>query len=120
MIFDLNIKKSHKNQIVTDLEPNDKVRIKIKGMFTKSSEPQFSDEVYQVQSVNNRSITLTNGQVKKRQNLLKVPQNTLSKNTNIIKENNKVAKQDRILKQVGIDETNIIANQTRNYLIRKK
>jgi hypothetical protein len=31
-----------------------------------------------------------------------------------------VAKQTRILKQVGIDEANIIANQTRNYLIRKK
>jgi hypothetical protein len=120
MIFDLNIKKSHKNQIVTDLEPNDKVRIKIKGMFTKSSEPQFSDEVYIVQSINNRSVTLTNGQVKKRQNLLKVPQNTLSKKTNVIKENNKVAKQDRILKQVGIDESNIIANKTRNYLIRRK
>jgi len=107
MIRNINLFKSTKNKTVSDLEPGDKVRIKIAGMFTKSSEPQFSDEVYVVENVRGRTIELTDGQVKKRRNLLKVPKDTKTKLTNVIKENNKDVKITKKLKQVGIEDENI-------------
>ena len=45
-IYQINSMKSMKNNTVSDIEIGDKVRIKIKGLFTKSSEPQYSDKVY--------------------------------------------------------------------------
>jgi hypothetical protein len=111
LIRDYNFQKLKKNKTIIDLEPDDKVRIKIKGMFKKSSEPQFSDEIYKVASVNNRTIILSNGQIVKRQNLLKVPKLTISKQTNVISQNNKIARKEKILKQEGIDETNIVTTK---------
>ena len=107
MIRNFNLLKSTKNKTVSDLEKGDLVRIKISGMFTKSSEPQFSDEVYVVENVRGRTIELTDGQVKKRRNLLKVPKDTKTKLTNVIKENNKDVKITKKLKQVGIEDENI-------------
>jgi len=45
----INIWKSKKNNTVSDLALGDKVRLKIKGMFKKQSEPSWSDQVYLVQ-----------------------------------------------------------------------
>ena len=39
---------------ISDLKVSDKVRIKIAGKFTKSSEPQFSDQVYEVKTISKR------------------------------------------------------------------
>ena len=41
IIFELNAVKGVQNQTVSDLEIGDKVRVKIGGIFTKSSEPQY-------------------------------------------------------------------------------
>ena len=112
MIREWNLKKLQKNKTVTDLQIGDNVRIKIKGKFTKSSEPQFSDEVYKVAKVNGRTIELTDGQIKKRRTLLKVPLSTSStKTTNVITENSKATKTNKILKQVGMQEENIISTK---------
>ena len=98
--------KTKQNQIVSDLEIGDKVRIKISGIFTKSSEPQFSDKVYKVNEINGKKITLDNDTVKKRENLLKVPDNAKDLEYNVIKEVNKENKVKKFLKQESIDPKN--------------
>jgi len=107
-IFQLNTIKGLKNKTVSDVEPGDKVRIKISGIFTKSSEPQYSDEVYTVESVNGSTIHLTNGKTYKRYTLLKVPKTTQSNDKNIIKISNEVAKVNRTNKRDDLDTTKII------------
>ena len=107
-VFQLNNIKGLKNKTVSDIEPGDKVRVKISGIFTKSSEPQYSDEVYTVESVNGSTIHLTNGKTYKRYTLLKVPKTTQSNDKNIIKISNEVAKVNRSNRRGNIDPTQII------------
>ena len=63
-IFEINSRKGLKNKTVSDLQPGDKVRIKIAGMFSKGSEPQYSDTVYTVETVRGSTIYLIGGEVK--------------------------------------------------------
>jgi len=107
-IYELNRIKGLKNKTVSDLEIGDKVRIKISGMFTKSSEPQFSDKVYIVEKINGSTIYLNNGEAKKRYNLLKVPPNTESTDKNIIRISNEIAKVDRTNKRNSHNVSDII------------
>jgi len=101
-IFELNSIKRLKNKTVSDLNIGDKVRIKIAGKFTKSSEPQFSDKVYQVSKINGQTIHLTNDESYKRYNLLKVPSDTEDTKINVISEVNAKAKAKRKLRNEGI------------------
>jgi hypothetical protein len=107
-IRQLNLMKLTKNKTVSDLSKGDKVRIKISGKFTKSSEPQFSDKVYEVSEVKHSTIYLTDGQIKKRQSLLKVPINTISNLSNPIKEVHKESTVKRKLNKEGVSTDNII------------
>ena len=115
-IFELNSIKKMKNKTVTDLEEGDKVRIKLEGKFTKSSEPQFSNEVYTVDSVQGSIIYLTNGEKKRRYNLLKVPHDAATLTSNVINEVIKKARQNRKMNKAGVNEVNLITGKR----IRKK
>lgn len=108
-IFQINNIKGLKNKTVSDIEPNDKVRIKISGQFTKSSEPQYSDEIYIVESVNGSTIHLNNNKSYKRYSLLKIPKTTQQSDTkNIIRISNDIARSNRLNKREGVDRSNII------------
>lgn len=106
-----NILKSQKNNIVSDLKSDDSVRVKISKTFKKGTEPNFSDEVYKVVSVHGQAVTLNNGEIKKISTLLKVPNGTVSKSSNVIKEVNKQQRKQRLIKQAGVDEVNIVRNK---------
>ena len=110
-IFELNSIKKMKNKTVTDLEEGDKVRIKLEGKFTKSSEPQFSNEVYTVDSVQGSIIYLTNGEKKRRYNLLKVPHDAATLTSNVINEVIKKARQNRKMNKAGVNEVNLITGK---------
>ena len=76
-ILDINLLKSLKNRTVSDLRMGDWVREKVGGKFTKSSEPQWSEQVYKVIEVNGNDITLQSMRddrsvVVRRNNLLKI------------------------------------------------
>jgi hypothetical protein len=77
LLLNLNREKQTHNRMVSDLKPGDKVRKLISKMFTKGTEPKFSEEVYEVVKVNGGTITIKDdGDIDtqyKRQNLLKVP-----------------------------------------------
>ena len=47
-IYSLNLIKSKENKTISDLSIGDNVRIKISGVFTKGTEPRWSDETYSV------------------------------------------------------------------------
>ena len=49
------------------------VRLKIGGKFSKSSEPQWSDNIYRVTHINHNDITIDDGPVVRRNNLSIVP-----------------------------------------------
>jgi hypothetical protein len=102
-IYGLNAVKGLKNKTVSDLEIGDKVRIKVAGKFSKSSEPQYSDEVYTVESVKGSTIHLSNGEVKKRNNLLKVPKETQSSSKNVVTKALEKAKDKRRFNREGLN-----------------
>jgi hypothetical protein len=106
-IFEINARKGLKNKTVSDLQPGDKVRIKIAGMFSKGSEPQYSDKVYIVETVRGSTIHLYGGEIKKRYNLLKVPKETESSTKNIMKVAAEKAKVIKEVKKIDPKEENI-------------
>ena len=71
-IYSLNLIKSKENKTISDLSIGDNVRIKISGIFTKGTEPRWSDETYSVKKVQGTTITLNDDTKFKRTNLLKV------------------------------------------------
>ena len=114
IIMDINKIKSLKNNVVSDLNIGDNVRILDKTLFTKGTEPKYSEEIYTVKAVQGKKVTLNNGVVKKRNMLLAVPPET-KKSKNIVKEVNKENRIDRRLKVAGIEVNNEVrATRTRN------
>ena len=111
--------KSLKNSDVVDLLVDDKVRIlDTTSIFTKGTEPQYSKQIYTVKRVNNKRITLNNDQIKKRNMLLKIPNDTKesSNNKTLIKEINQSNKYERQY----LRENTKVENIVREPRIRKK
>ena len=113
-IYEINARKGLKNKTVSDLEPGDKVRIKIAGMFSKGSEPQYSDKVYTVETVRGSTIHLNDGEIKKRYNLLKVPRDTESSIKNIMKVSAEKAKVKKETNKIDPKGENITQRETRS------
>ena len=104
----MNIDKSKSNKIESDLSIGDKVRILDKKIFKKGSDPQYSSEIYNVMNVSGKTIYLSNGQIKKRNMLLKIHRDTLPIYQTITKKITKERTIERKIRAEGIDENNII------------
>ena len=107
-IYSLNLIKSKENKTISDLNIGDNVRIKISGIFTKGTEPRWSDETYKVKKVQGTTITINDDRKFKRTNLIKVSEVDNSNKKNIIKtatRNHKITLQN---KRDDINESNII------------
>ena len=107
-IYSLNLVKSKENKTISDLSNGDNVRIKISGIFTKGTEPRWSDETYKVKKVQGTTITIDDDRKFKRTNLIKVSEVDNSNKKNIIKtatRNHKITLQN---KRDDINESNII------------
>ena len=114
VVFDINVSKAKKTNMKSDLNINDRVRVKITKKFTKSSDIQFSDQIYKVTNIEGGNITLDNNQIVKRAQVLKVSALTQSQTgPNVITQANKSHKVDRVLKSDGIDQSNIITTGRR-------
>ena len=113
IVYDLNVSKAKKTDMKTDLEIGDKVRLKIAGKFTKSSDIQFSDTIYTVEGIIGANITLDSGRTVKRTQLLKVNNSSSIASTvpNVISRANKTAKINRVLKADGVDTSNIVKSK---------
>ena len=100
--------------IESDLVRGDQVRIRIlKNMNTKSSSPQFSNEIYTVTYQNGNKIKLSDGNTYKRYSLLKVAsvaKPILYNKQKQIKNARNVHKQLKLLDQ---EEYNIPVNEPR-------
>jgi len=121
-IFEINLIKGKMNKTVSDLKEGDHVRIKIKNKFSKGSDAQWSDNVYEVKKVRGGNIELDDDEVKKRGNLLKVVA-PLTKTENVIKEAKKDAKVERKLKSEGLvrnDNIESVFEATKNRDRKKK
>lgn len=109
IVYDINVEKSKNTNMKSDLAIGDHVRLKTAGMFTKSSDLQYSEEIYKVVGVIGGNIELDNGKTVKRSQLLKIPKTTqASKTTNVLTQVKKTAKVDRVLKAEGLAPTNIL------------
>jgi hypothetical protein len=102
MIRDINFAKKANKASVKVIHKNvkigDKVRIKINKTFGKSSEPQYSDDVYIIEDIEGQTVVLDNGKIKKMDDILIVPKNTESRKTpNVIEQVNKKARIKRKL-----------------------
>ena len=96
----------------SDLKQGDKVRTDDTRLFKKGTENRWSDEIFNVESAKGKSVTLTNGQVLKREKVLKIPSNTVPiTHTNIMKLATKERKQVLQLRAEGIKQENIISTK---------
>lgn len=114
LITYLNARKSLKNSSISDLSIGKKVRIKIKGQFDKGTDPVFSDTIYIVKNVMGKTITLEGGRVVKRSNLLMLPddyEDIQPDDSNVVKRARKKQRVESKLKQVGMNEDNIITSK---------
>jgi len=107
-IFGINVFKKKGMKIESDLVRGDLVRIRIlKNINTKSSSPQFSNEVYSVVYPNGNNIKLSDGKTYKRYSILKV----VSDAKVIINPKQQLMKNARYthkeLKQISQEEANI-------------
>ena len=107
-IYSLNLIKSKENKTISDLNIGDNVRIKISGIFTKGTEPRWSDETYKGKKVQGTTITLNDDSKFKRTNLLKVAEVDNSNKINIIKIATRTHKITQQNKRDDINESNII------------
>ena len=90
------------------------MRVKITQKFTKSSDIQFSDQIYKVIEIQGGNITLDSGQTVKRAQVLKVSSLNQSQTVpNVITQANKSSKIDRVFQSDGIDQSNIITTTRR-------
>ena len=111
----LNTDKAQCNKIQSDLFEGDRVRILDKKLFKKGSEPQYTSEIYTVESVHGKTIHLTNGLIKMRDMLLKVQKDTIptTNNKTITQKITKEKTIERKLKADGVDEKNILTTKRR-------
>jgi hypothetical protein len=117
-IYNFNHEKSLYNISISDIDVNDKVRIKIKGQFRKGTEARYTDEVYTVKKVKGNAVTLDNDEVYKRSSLLIVPKTTVSDEQNVIVKVNKQNKINRNIDKEGLDVANIVLDKRkRNKLL---
>ncbi len=107
-IYDINYEKSFYNNVKSDIDVGDKVRIKLSGKFRKDTDTRYTDEVYTVTKVRSNTITLNNDEVYKRTSLLIVPKTTKTGEKNVIVKLNKQNKIDRALKTEGVELVNNI------------
>jgi hypothetical protein len=117
-IYNINYEKSLFNISISDIDVNDKVRIKIKGQFRKGTEARYTDEVYTVKKVRGNAVTLDNDEIYKRSSLLIVPKTTVSDEQNVIVKVNKQNKINRNIDKEGLDVVNIVLDKRkRNKLL---
>ena len=96
-IYDINYEKSFYNNVKSDIDVGDKVRIKLSGKFRKGTDARYTDNVYTVTKVRGNTITLNNDEVYK------------------VNKQNKI---DRALKAEGVELVNILENpRTRKKLL---
>ena len=89
-IEQINLIKSQQTRTTSDLVKNNKVRLRISGIFKKGTEPKWSDDFYTVEKTIGNTVYLSDGKKYKRNNLLKIPDDTKENTTiNIIAQNNK-------------------------------
>ena len=113
-IFEINLEKPMGKQGPSDLQPDDPVRIaKEKTAFSKSSIPQFSNEIHRVVSASGSVIELSNGKTYKRNSVLKVVDSAAPILVNPIDENITKKNVDREMRQLGQENADIDVNQPR-------
>ena len=112
----MNIDKSQSHKIESDLLEGDRIRILDKKLFKKGSDPQYTSEIYTVESVHGKTIHLTNGLIKMRDMLLKVQKDTIptTNNKTITQKITKEKTIERKLKADGVDEKNILTTKRRH------
>ena len=107
-IFGINVFKKKGMTIESDLVRGDQVRIRIlKNLYTKSSSPQFSNEVYTVIYPNGNNIKLSDGKTYKRYSILKVVSEAKPILNNKQQEIKTARKQYKALKNIDQEESNI-------------
>ena len=93
-IVNMNLDKRTKNNRVSDLNIGDNVRATTSEnkALEKGTDPKWSDQVHKVEKAKGNTITLSNGIVHTRNNLLKVPEGTQSSGMNAIDKEKEATK----------------------------
>ena len=103
-VLDLNNQKSTLNHMTTDLKAGDKVRKAInKGDIRKGTDPRWSDEINVVVSSKGQTITLNDGSVLKRTDLLKVPADSTYEGDNVVNAQKKANAKDKLAENQSKD-----------------
>jgi len=108
-IVEINNNKSKTKKSKSDFSIGDKVRIDTRKIFSKGTEPIWSDEVFKIEYIRGKRVLLNNDAIKKDSMLLKVNNDTplgILKKSNIRKAT-KDHKNDLSYKRDSIEDTNV-------------
>jgi hypothetical protein len=101
-----NEKRDEKNTFINEFKKGDKVRIKLNG-FNKGTEGTYSDEIYTVESSRGKIVELSDGKIKKYDQLLKVaPDSVVTINPSKVAK--KAYKRELLHKKLDVNEDNIV------------
>ena len=112
IVFNINSIKKKKNILSSDIHIGNMVRINIRDKFSKGSDQQFSSQIYKVVEIKGSNITLDDGKVFKRDKLLNITNNMPELQSKIkIDDAIKSGKVDKMLKDEGVDKSNIVKSK---------
>jgi hypothetical protein len=116
IIRQLNVEKRtdvlEKRKYITKLKTGDKIRLNIATQYSKSSDQQYSNKVYTIESVKGATITLTDKTQHNFKQLLKVPDNAVDLQPNVIEKAKTKARAKKAREKEGIDTAYIVRNHT--------
>jgi hypothetical protein len=115
----INNAKVDDKPIQSDFKAGDKVRLRIKKMFRKGTEPKYTDEVYEVKSASGLRVTLTNGKTYHEADIMLTNFDS-TPDKNIIEQTTKVNSKERKLKRDGIEESNLASREKRTIKPNRK
>ena len=122
-VLNMNLEKQKDNNQMSNLTVDDRVRVTTQGKtaLQKGTDPKWSDEVFTVNEVKGSTVKLNNGQVYKRNDLLKVPSDTETTGKNPIdKEKEALAKLKNKLKKKSESKKATVKKLLKSALKSKK
>jgi hypothetical protein len=110
-----------KIKYITKLKTGGKISLNVATQYSKSSDPQYSNKVYTIESVKSATITLTDKTQHNFKQLLKVLDNAVDLQPNVIEKARTKAKAKKARDKEGVDTDNIVKiTRTRTKVIAEE
>jgi hypothetical protein len=108
-VASINRSKISNKKVVSLFKVGDNVRIRLTQGFRKGTEPRYTDNVYQVVSVDGQRVTLNNNKTYIDSDVIITY--TTDTQSNVIEEINKTSRHARRKKKAGVSDINVVTEK---------